>query len=74
MSKTDIHEVVKGGNLARVKELLAANPSYFNSRTEAGVTPLPYEAGYGHKEIGAELKVPGAKAQTYGVIITFIVH
>lgn len=35
---------------------------------------LSYEAGYGHKEIGAELKVPGAKAQTYGVIITFIVH
>jgi hypothetical protein len=45
MSKTDIHEVVKGGNLARVKELLAANPSYSNSRTETGVTPLHYAAG-----------------------------
>jgi len=58
--RKEMIRAVKAGKLARVKELLAANPELVAVREEDGSTPLNCAAWKGHAEIAALLIDRGA--------------
>jgi len=56
-----IHNVALQGDLARIKLLLAKDPSLANATNQNGRTPLHYAAYEGHKKIVMLLIAKGAK-------------
>ena len=56
----EIHDAAKAGDVARVKELLAANPDLIESKEKDGGTPLHMAAVAGSKEIVEFLIAKGA--------------
>jgi ankyrin repeat protein len=57
----EIHDAVYKGDVARVKALIAKNPSLIGARNELGLTPLHIAAGYGYREIVEVLVSQGAE-------------
>ena len=51
LSAIEIHQVTQEGNLAKVKELIAADPQLVNSKDERGRTPLMWASGRNLLEI-----------------------
>ncbi|MBN2561463.1 MAG: ankyrin repeat domain-containing protein [Phycisphaerae bacterium] len=58
---TDIHTAARLGHVARVKELLDADPGLVNARTAAGETPLHYAAATHDRAVIELLLSRGAK-------------
>lgn len=58
--RKEMIRAVKAGKLARVEELLAANPELVSAQDEDGSTPLNCAAWKGHTEIAALLIDRGA--------------
>lgn len=56
----EIHDAAKAGDLAKVKELLTANPELIDSKEKDGGTPLHMAAVAGSKEIVEFLIAKGA--------------
>jgi len=55
-----IHKAAEKGNLARVKELLKANPQLLNEKDKRGFTPLHHAAGEERVEVAKFLVAEGA--------------
>lgn len=60
MSTDAFFEAVKGGNAARVKEMVSADGSLVNAKTEAGVSAVLTAVYHGHKEVADLLVARGA--------------
>jgi len=47
----EIHDAVEAGNVAKVKQMVAADPSAVNVQSDGGVTPLHLAAGLNNKTL-----------------------
>lgn len=59
-SAKDLHQLVKEGNVAQVKQLISQNPALLNDRSEAGRTPLHLASVNGQVKVVALLLGKGA--------------
>ncbi|MEI6613970.1 MAG: ankyrin repeat domain-containing protein, partial [Chrysiogenales bacterium] len=56
----EIHDAALNGDLTKVKELLAKDPSLLNAANDIGRIPLHFAANNGHIELAAWLVKKGA--------------
>jgi len=57
----ELHEAAAAGNLARVKEMVVANPELANSYSPDGFPVLALAAAFGHEEVAQYLCGKGAE-------------
>ena len=62
----EIHDAARSGDLEKVQELLAKDPSLVSSRDDLSWTPLHYAGAYGYREVARLLLARNAEVDARG--------